>query len=363
MKVVHISYTHRYDDIRIYEKECKSLKRKGYDVLHIASDKISDISNDLDLDVPVKIIKLKKLKRFKVVWQYLKDVREEVDKINPQICHLHDWQLLPLIISLRKKCVVIFDSHEDFPAYLSTNMMKKIPQNIKQTVFSFIEKFFLKRASFVVAANSHIAKEIKKMTKKVIAVKNYPIVFENHEKNYYNPQFCYIGRMSDYLGGEVLSKGLNDLHTKLLLVGRNDEEYVKKMNDLSGDRIEDIGFCSKAKVRKIVKESMAGIVTYFPTPNCIHALPNKMFEYLEASVPIICSNFPDWKEMLEKRNCCIFVNPYDDNELKDAMRYFLEHPDEAKRMGENGRKAIEEEFNWNREEEKLFSLYQRLESM
>ena len=363
MKVVHISYTHRYDDIRIYEKECKSLKREGYDVLHIASDKIADISEDVELDVPVKIIRLKKLKRFKVVWQYLKDVKEEVDKINPQICHLHDWQLMPLIIPFRKKYKIIFDSHEDFPAYLSTNMMKKIPQKIKQFLFSSIEKFFLGRTTYVVAANSHIAKEIKTMTKEVVAIKNYPIVFYSYEKNYYNPQFCYIGGMSDYLGGEVLSKGLNGLNTKLLLVGRNDEGYVKKMNNLSGDRVEDIGFCSKNKVRKIVKESIAGIVTYFPTPNCIHALPNKMFEYLEASVPIICSDFPDWKEMLEKWNCCIFVNPYNKDEVKAAMQFFLDYPDEAKRMGENGRKAIEDEFNWHKEEEKLFSLYQKVESM
>lgn len=360
MKIVHISYTHRYDDIRIYEKECKSLKKHGYDVIHIASDKLTDISCVSELAVPVKVIKLATNSRTGVVLDYWKQVKREIDLINPEICHLHDWQLWPLVLSLRKKYKVIIDSHEDFPEYLSSTMLKSIPQGVKKKVIYGIEKFLFKRATWIVAANKHIESELLKITKNVTAIKNYPIIFDKKGNNSYAPQFCYIGGISDYLGGTVISKALHNLDTRLKLVGKTDLNYLNEIQELSGNKIDNLGFQNKSTVRKIIKESRAGLVVYLPTPNCVHALPNKMFEYLEAEVPIICSDFPDWRDLLEEKKCCIFVNPASEQEVREAMKYFLENPKEAEQMGKNGRIAVETEFNWEKEEMKLIELYKKL---
>jgi len=43
-----------------------------------------------------------------------------------------------------------------------------------------------------------------------------------------------------------------------------------------------------------------------------------------------------------------------------VIRYLLEHPEEMRRMGENGRRAVKEEFNWGVEEKKLFALYEEI---
>ena len=48
------------------------------------------------------------------------------------------------------------------------------------------------------------------------------------------------------------------------------------------------------------------------------------------------------------------------DEIADAIRYLLDHPDEARQMGENGRCAVKEEFNWGVEEKKLLSLYEEV---
>ena len=45
-------------------------------------------------------------------------------------------------------------------------------------------------------------------------------------------------------------------------------------------------------------------------------------------------------------------------QIADAIRYLLEHPEEARQMGENGRRAVKEEFNWGGEEKKLLALYE-----
>ena len=45
---------------------------------------------------------------------------------------------------------------------------------------------------------------------------------------------------------------------------------------------------------------------------------------------------------------------------ESTIKYFTNNIDEAKEMGENGRRAILEEFNWGIEEKKLVKLYNQL---
>ena len=52
------------------------------------------------------------------------------------------------------------------------------------------------------------------------------------------------------------------------------------------------------------------------------------------------------------------VDPENEDEIADAIRYLLDHPDEARQIGENGRRAVKEKFNWSVEEKKLLALYE-----
>jgi len=90
------------------------------------------------------------------------------------------------------------------------------------------------------------------------------------------------------------------------------------------------------------------------------ALPNKIFEYMAAALPIVASNFPLWKEIIEGNHCGICVNPLDPKEIARVIEYLIEHPEEAKKMGENGRKAVLEKYNWENESKKLLDVYKGL---
>jgi glycosyltransferase involved in cell wall biosynthesis len=102
---------------------------------------------------------------------------------------------------------------------------------------------------------------------------------------------------------------------------------------------------------------MAGIVTFLPVPNHINAQPNKLFEYMSSSLPVIASHYPLWKGIVEKYDCGICVDPENSKEIAEAINYILANPLNANRMGINGRKAIKEVFNWEQEEQKLAELY------
>jgi len=81
---------------------------------------------------------------------------------------------------------------------------------------------------------------------------------------------------------------------------------------------------------------------------------------MATGLPVIASNFPLWKEIIEGNNCGLTVNPFEPKEIAKAVEYLIEHPEEAKKMGENGRKAVLEKYNWENESKKLLKIYKEL---
>jgi glycosyltransferase involved in cell wall biosynthesis len=85
-----------------------------------------------------------------------------------------------------------------------------------------------------------------------------------------------------------------------------------------------------------------------------------MFEYMASSLPIIASDFPLWRSIIEKAQCGICVDPLDPYAISEAINWILSHPSEAHLMGQNGLRAVQEKYNWEQEEKKLLALYSTL---
>jgi len=85
-----------------------------------------------------------------------------------------------------------------------------------------------------------------------------------------------------------------------------------------------------------------------------------MYEYMGASIPVIVSDFPILRKIVETARCGLLVDPLDPVALTKAIEYLWSHPREADEMGERGRLAIETSFNWMREEEALLAVYRSL---
>jgi glycosyltransferase involved in cell wall biosynthesis len=88
--------------------------------------------------------------------------------------------------------------------------------------------------------------------------------------------------------------------------------------------------------------------------------PIKMYEYMAAGIPVISSDFPLWRQIVDGAGCGLCVDPLDPRKVSEAIRFLLTHPKEAEAMGQRGRNAILERYNWDREKGKLLSLYETL---
>ena len=83
----------------------------------------------------------------------------------------------------------------------------------------------------------------------------------------------------------------------------------------------------------------------------------QMLEYMSAGIPVIASNFSFWQEIIEDAECGICVDPLNPEEIANAIQFIIVHPEEAEQMGKNGRRAVEEKYNWDIEEKKLLEFY------
>ena len=82
----------------------------------------------------------------------------------------------------------------------------------------------------------------------------------------------------------------------------------------------------------------------------MHSGVNKIFEYMYFGLPIICTDFDLWKEFVSKYKCGILVNPNSITEIRNAVQYLVDNKKLAYEMGQNGRKAIMETYNWSSQE-------------
>ena len=122
-----------------------------------------------------------------------------------------------------------------------------------------------------------------------------------------------------------------------------------------------IGKINRKEVNELYGSARTGIVIYQPAQNHFDAQPIKMFEFMAAGLPVVASNFPLWKGILEGAGCGICIDPTNPEEVRKACMYLIDNPVEAEKMGKNGRKAVVEKYSWAREEKELLKLYESIQ--
>lgn len=164
-------------------------------------------------------------------------------------------------------------------------------------------------------------------------------------------------------GNTVLLQALDRVpEAKLILAGvYSPETYREELKEMKGwAQVEECGFLDRKGIADVFSRSGAGVVTLLPIQNYLVSLPVKMFEYMAAGLPVIASDFPLWKEIIEKNNAGICVNPEDPDSISHAIQSLLDNPTASEQMGQKGRKLVLEKYNWAIEEKKLLTGYRLL---
>ena len=364
-RVAHLTSAHPRDDIRIFTKQCQSLSHHGYDVSAVVADGLGDFSNGVYTLIDAGA----STGRVNRILKAPQRVFNHALSLDADIYHLHDPELIPIGLKLKrlgKK--VIFDSHEDVSKQiLGKHYMHPILRKLISKAYAFYESYACSRFDGVIAATPFIRDKFKLINQQAIDVNNFPILseFDGVQGFVKSPgEVCYVGTIARVRGVLELVAAMELTYpgVRLNMVGafaeKNIQEKVSKQPGWSS--INYLGVQDRQGVGEVLGKSIAGLVNLHPLINYLDALPIKMFEYMSAGIPVIASDFPLWREILEDNECGICVNPLDPQDIANAINHLISHPEKAKRMGENGRRAILEKFNWSIEEKKLIQFYEEV---
>lgn len=371
--MIHVvTVGHTRFDTRIWYKEISSLLKAGYSVkYHVADGSGNEVKDSVDIidygAVPEGCGFLFRLKKMYQVMRQSKLKRGDW-------IHFHDGIFLPFAIMMSLRgCKVIYDVHEDYPRQVLNTRFPLLVKALWAKTLSFLEwlSSFFFVAYFV--ATPKIAERFPRH--KTWVIHNFPLkdelslpqdtdaneLIDNIE------YFFYVGVLSEVRGVKEMIDAIYEASTQhpqlnLALGGNYSPESLRtKLETKPGwGSTTELGWMTRNEIASWLKKSKAGLVTLHPTKNYPDAYPVKLFEYMSAGLPVIASDFPLWREIVEEAQCGLLVNPLDPLEISKAMVWLIENPESAKRMGDSGRKAVENRYNWSKEENTLISAYKTL---
>lgn len=168
--------------------------------------------------------------------------------------------------------------------------------------------------------------------------KFYPLNIEKENK------VLFVGKILRVKGIDNLIKAVQELDIKLHVDAKlRDKEYLKLLMNL--DKNDKTIFDLNVTDKKLINEYNSALVTVLPS--IIEIFPLVVLESMACGTPVICTDVGGMPEIVEDGKDGFIVPPNDPKSLEEKIKYFLNNPDESRRMGENARKKILTDFTWD----------------
>jgi glycosyltransferase involved in cell wall biosynthesis len=316
---------------------------------------------------------LMKPRSFAIALAFLKTAAKAMADAKPDVYHCHDFNTVWAGYRAveRWKAPLVYDSHE---IYAHQNVPH--PTRRRRWFVQAVERTVLKRAAAVITVNESIADYLAKKYRiaRPVVVMNVPWKSVAVEPASLPEPFRADGLKILYLGGIMRGRGLEEaIHAtallpdaRLIMMGpvvrpMYQEGFAKLAADLGiADRVYFVPPVPPEAVTAVASHATVGLaminnicLSYF------YSLPNKIFESMHAGLPVVASDFPEIKRIVEGYEVGVTCDPEDAAAIAAAIRRVLSDPVKYEQMRENARAAAGL-FTWDREAEKLVALYARI---
>jgi glycosyltransferase involved in cell wall biosynthesis len=355
-------------DTRIFQKECKSLAKAGYDVVLVAPHDRDEIVDGVRIRaVPKPRGRVERLTRTAgLVYKAAREENADMYHVQNELELLFWAQLLRL-----RGSKAVYDMHENLLKSIPTKpWIKPLFRPVVMFACMILERILMHKIPVIYAEHSYIKDYL--WVNKHITVLNMPLtsqLLQINETKYSTPTLGYIGGVTAERGSMITLEALNILkekgyHVNWECIGHSDESHQKELfeiidrYELKGVQLR--GYLLPAEGWRIIARCHIGLALLKPIPNYYESYPTKLFEYMALGLPVIISDFPLYRRIVEKEQCGLCVNPESTEEIAQAVQWLLDNPGEAEAMGKRGQDATLNKYNWDQEQSKLLDFYRSL---
>lgn len=365
--VVVVAPVHWYDDVRVFQKEAKTLAENGYRVLLLARAERRMLEDGVEV-VPLPSFGSRALR-----FLYLPGILWRALKLKGDAYHLHNPDTLPLAVALKALGRrVVYDTHEDFSERVLIRQW--IPQTLRPFVARAVcalESTIGRVVDYPIATQAGVA---RRLGARATLIENPPVsrgpLIEN--------AFAFSRDLEKgncfrvvYVGGVGVERGIFTLvdaleranekaHCRLWLIGGGDEGEIRRARERPGWKFVDyLGKLPQFQAFGHVIKADAGFAIFPEMGGNANINSNKLYEYMLFGVPFVASDFRRWRQSVPE-DCGLFVDPDKPSEVSDALVWMAEHEQGREELGARGRKFVLSSYNWEVESEKLLSVYREL---
>ncbi|NVO11872.1 MAG: glycosyltransferase [Bacteroidales bacterium] len=260
---------------------------------------------------------------------------------------------------LIKRKPIVYDSHEFF-----TETPELIDRPFTRRIWLTIEKLCLKGVKYSSTVSEGIANEYyKRYGIRMAIVRNLPFRNENFGHKSTRPIIIYQGALNKGRGVELAIEMMKYLSCYyLIIVGSGDLEIkfrrqVIDMNLL--DRVEFRGRLPYDKLHELTSKAWLGLSLEEDLGlSYRYALPNKLFDYIQAQIAVMVSNLPEMSKVVNEYGVGIVASTRNPQELADLVLNFIENKKLREKTTENLNKAYNV-LVWENEKPILLELYEK----
>lgn len=366
-----ISVINNFENDQRVQKVCHSLQKFGYEIEVICSN----LRAEPQLDFPYKIhvLKLSAHQGMKMYLNYNWQLFWKLKKISRKndILLANDLDaLLPNYLWHKwRKNALVYDSHEIFsemPSLQNRTLKKKFWKTLESLIVPQLKHFYTVSHSY-----ANWFEEKYKVRPEVI--RNVPIVkaLSEEELTVQLPEINSSEKLIIYQGAVNYSRGIDKMIHSMTLIedaqlwilgdGPKRKEYEGLTADLNlTDKVKFLGNLKPMQLKLVTPKADLGLS--WEEDNGVsyrYALPNKIFDYTHAGVPILGTNLPEIKHTIEEYGLGQVIESHEIAHLASKIKEMLAEGKEKYRLNLKNAAQV---LNWDNEEQRLLKIYQSIRS-
>lgn len=371
---MHLAPGYRATDPRLYYLECLTLLQSGYEV-----ELVAHTANGEKLNPHVRLHTLGQYKPT-LTWNLMDRMRRDRNAYtlargsNASLYHYHSLEFIPWGKRLRHASgrPVIFDCREDYEGY--ARQRRGIPRIVRGPLARLIRRqlrLAARSSDAVIVADHGTASVLRPYARRLLVLHNFPrlelfplrhlpaddqrydLVYHGSVPKYHLEVCLAIDATLMQRGYKVRWRFIGYMPEKEWLLGELARRGITERFTISGPIPHD-------QIAAEVRKAKIGLIPLPNLPKFHKNVPQKLFEFMALRMPVVMSDLPPSRPFVGDGACAVMVPADDHRAYADAVIRLLQNPELRMAMGAEGRKRVEQKYNWDNESQKLVALYAEL---